>query len=88
MYKIVRRERGEEPALVAAAQIQKTHVVSLSAAIALTAADLSLDHRLSLADSVVYATARVHEAELITGDADFEGLPSVVYVAKAAKSSS
>jgi predicted nucleic acid-binding protein len=80
VYKIVRRERGEEQALVAAAKLQQTRLVPLTATIALTAADLGLEHRLALADSVVYATATVHEAELVTGDEDFKGLPHVIYI--------
>jgi predicted nucleic acid-binding protein len=80
VYKIVRRERGEEQALVAAAKLQQTRLVTLTATIALTAADLGLEHRLALADSVVYATAIVHEAELVTGDEDFKDLPHVIYI--------
>lgn len=32
-----------------------------------------------MADSVMYATARAHDALLWTQDADFEGLPHVRY---------
>jgi predicted nucleic acid-binding protein len=33
-----------------------------------------------MADSLVYATARRHGATLVTGDADFQGLPGAVVV--------
>jgi hypothetical protein len=30
--------------------------------------------------ALIYATARHHDARLITGDADFEGMPEVVLI--------
>lgn len=47
--------------------------------LAIVAARLGLEHRLPLADSIVYATARAHDATLWTMDADFEGLEGVRY---------
>jgi predicted nucleic acid-binding protein len=82
VYKLVKRERTEEEALMAAAQIQKTRLVPLSESLALTAADLSLEFRLAMADAIVYATARTEGAELVTGDADLRGLPGVTYLPK------
>jgi predicted nucleic acid-binding protein len=82
VYRWMRRERGEQAALVAAAALQRTVVVPLTPVLALEAADLGLEHRLAMADSLVYATAVHHRAELITSDADFEKLPGVVYLAK------
>jgi AbrB family looped-hinge helix DNA binding protein len=46
----------------------------------LEAADLSLAHGLAMADALVYATARRFRATLVTGDADFDGLPDAVVV--------
>jgi predicted nucleic acid-binding protein len=57
-------------------------VVDLDAAIALDAAHLSVANKLPLADSIILATARHHDATLWTLDADFEGLPGVRYFAK------
>ena len=57
-------------------------VVDLDARLALSAARVSLDMRLPMADSVVLATAKLHEATLWTQDADFEGLPGVRYRAR------
>jgi predicted nucleic acid-binding protein len=82
VYKIIKRERTEEEALLAVAQIQKTQLVHLTATIALDAADLSLEHGLAMADSIVYATAKTHQAELVTSDSDLRGLPGVTYVPK------
>ena len=74
------RERSEEEALISIAQIEKTRVVPLTTMIALTAADLGLEHGLAMADSVVYATARMNDADLITSDRDLAGLPGVIYL--------
>jgi len=82
VYKLVKRERTEEEALLAAAQMQKTRVVPLSESLALAAADVSLEFRLAMADAIVYATARAEGAELVTGDADLRRLPGVTYVPK------
>lgn len=82
VYKIVKRERTEEEALLAAAQIQKTRLIPLSESLALAAADASLEFRLAMADSVVYATARAEDAELVTSDRDLQGLPGVTYLPK------
>jgi predicted nucleic acid-binding protein len=54
-------------------------VVDFDARLAVTAARLSLDTRLPMADTVVLATARLHDAALWTQDADFKGLRGVRY---------
>lgn len=85
VYKLVKRERTEEEALLAIAQIQKTRLVPLSESLALAAADVSLEFRLAMADSIMYATARAENAELVTSDKDLQGLPGVTYVPKPGK---
>ena len=82
VYKLIRRERGEEKALVAAAAIGRTRLVPLTEVVALTAADLALEHRLAMADAIVYATARLEGVEVVTGDDDFRGLPGVIFHGK------
>lgn len=82
VFKRVYQQRGEGPALHAVAVMQQGQVVDLDGPLALAAAKLSADSKLPLADSVVLATARQHEATLWTQDADFEGLPGVRYRAK------
>lgn len=88
VYKLIKRERSEEEALLAVAQIQKTRLVPLSESLALAAADVSLDLRLAMADAIVYATARAEGAELVTGDRDLRGLPGVTYLPKASRAES
>jgi predicted nucleic acid-binding protein len=85
VYKLIKRERTEEEALLAVAQIQKTRLVPLSESVALAAADVSLDFRLAMSDAIVYATARGEDAELVTSDKDLQGLPGVRYLPKSGK---
>jgi len=79
VFKRVLQQRDEGDALRAVAVMQQGSVVDLDVRLALSAARVSLDTRLPLADSVVLATARLHHATLWTQDADFEGLPGVRY---------
>ena len=80
VYKKIKRERGEETALLFSGRLSATQVVQLTESIALLAADVSLRHGLAMADAIVYATAKDQEAEVVTGDADLKDLPGVVYV--------
>lgn len=78
VYKKVKRERGEELALLCVSQLNKTELVALDQPIALLAADLSLELSLPMADALVLATARSRGARLVTSDADFRGIPGVI----------
>ncbi len=48
---------------------------------AVEAADLSLRHDLPMADALIYATARVHSAALVTADTHLRGLEGVEFIA-------
>jgi len=74
VFRVIRRQRSEEEAIGAVAQMQKTSVVDLDQFIALAAADVSIDHGLAMADAIVFATAQVQDIQLVTADSDFEGL--------------
>jgi predicted nucleic acid-binding protein len=54
-------------------------VTELDNQLALEAAELSVDAKLALADSIILATARAHDAELWTQDSDFDGMDGVRY---------
>ena len=79
VFKRVLQQRDEGDALRAVAVMQQGAVVDLGVRLALAAARLSLDTRLPMADSVVLATARQHDATVWTQDADFEQLSGVRY---------
>ena len=69
-------------ALQAAALMQQGRVVDLDPPLALAAAKLGLDHKLPLADSIVYAVAQFVSGTVWTQDDDFEGLAGVKYFPK------
>ena len=60
----------------------KTQIRPLTETIALTAADVSLAHHVAMADAIVYATAMVEGATVVTSDADLAPLPNVRYLKK------
>jgi predicted nucleic acid-binding protein len=74
VFRVIRRQRSEEEAIKAVAQMQKTSVVDLDQFIALTAADVSIEHGLAMADAIIFATAQVQDIQLVTADSDFEAL--------------
>jgi predicted nucleic acid-binding protein len=85
MLEVTRRvmqQRGDEPALQAAAVLHQGRLVPLDAALALSAARIGVAERLPLADSVILATARQYQATIWTMDADFDGMPGVRYFPK------
>jgi len=82
VYKRLKRDLSEEDAIVAVSAMQRTRIVPLDQQLALTAADLSLDHGLAMADALILATARTFRAELVTSDDDFKGIVGVTYLPK------
>jgi predicted nucleic acid-binding protein len=82
VFRWVARERTETEALRAVAHMQLGEVVELDSYLAIYAARLGLQAKLPLADSVVLATARLHQATLWTQDSDLEKFTEVKYIAK------
>jgi len=77
VFKWVLREHSEAQAIQAAAVMQRGLVVDLDSRLAIAAAQLSHALRLPMADSIILATARAHQARLYTMDADFKDLHDV-----------
>jgi predicted nucleic acid-binding protein len=87
VYKrIVSQRDDEEDALAAVVWMAIGQVVDLNQEIALNAAVISHEHKLSMADSIILATARKFNAILWTQDAHFAGLEDVQYIEKASRS--
>lgn len=80
VFKVVMRERGENDALQAVALMRQGRVVELTDSLAIYAAKLSLEHKMPMADSIIYATAKIHRAVVWTQDQHFQHLPGVNYV--------
>jgi predicted nucleic acid-binding protein len=87
VFKVVLRQRGESDALQAVALMQQGTVVDLDASLALMAAKAGVEHKLRLADSIVYATAQSVGGVVWTQDEDFEGLPDVEYFRRSSSKS-
>ena len=82
VFKKVLQQRGEGHALQAVALMVQGRVVDLDVDLALSAAKVSAEFKLPMADSVMLAAARAHEAILWTQDADFDGLAELRYIAR------
>jgi predicted nucleic acid-binding protein len=87
LYKWICRERGEAEAIEVIAMTTAGLVRPLDTRTALLAAELSLTHRLAMADAILLAHARVDDAELITSDTHFEGLAGVRLLVRSEESS-
>ena len=82
VFKNILRQRGEGVALQAIAHMEQGRVVPLDSGLAIDAATFGVQHKLPLADSIIFATAQKHNAKLWTQDNDFEGLQGVEYFRK------
>ena len=82
VFKRVVQQRGESEALKSVAQMRRGRVIDLDGMLALSAARISLDLKLPLADSVILATARAHGATVWTQDSGFKGIEGVKYVVR------
>jgi toxin FitB len=55
-------------------------LIALDLELAILASRRSEENRLPMADAIIYATAQLHNAQLITSDAHFADLPGVVFL--------
>jgi len=83
VFKRILQQRGENSAPQAVAVMQQGTVVALEGSLALSAAQISVNLKLPLADSVILASARAGNAVLWTRDADFKNAEHMQYIAKA-----
>lgn len=82
VFKRLHQQRGKEAALEAVSRLYRGNIIELNEEIAIEAAQLSLEYRLPMADSMFLATARAHNATLWTQDEHFKDLPGVQYIEK------
>ena len=77
VYKKIAKSVSEDQALSVVASMAQYNVVALTQDIALSSADLSLQHGLGMADSFVLGHAISANAVLVTLDNDFSGIQGV-----------
>jgi len=82
VYKILKREVGEEKALIAVGYMKNFPIIPFDDTLALAAADISLQERLAMADAIIVAAARTKNCKIITSDADLKDQPGVTYIPK------
>jgi toxin FitB len=82
VFKRVLQQRGAGDALQAVAVMRQGRLIELSEALALSAARISDESGLPMADSIMLASANACDATLWTQDADFQHVPGVRFVAK------
>lgn len=83
IYEVAKRmiaELGEHGADRFLSFALRRRVVGLDERTAITAAELSLRHRLHMADAIIYSTALSFGARLVTSDEHFRGLPGVTLI--------
>jgi predicted nucleic acid-binding protein len=76
------REVGEDKADQVIAFTQTCRIADLDTESALAAAEACRTHRLATADAVIFATAQLRGATLLTCDSHFDGLPGVLLIPK------
>jgi predicted nucleic acid-binding protein len=82
VFKRVLSEFGEDKALETVGEMLSGIVVELDRDIAIRAAQISLESKLAMADSIILATARIYDAMLWTQDVHFKDLDGVKYIEK------
>lgn len=82
LYKWICREKSMGFALEAIGTTEEGTVIAIDTSLALYAADIARQYKLAMADAIIYATSKKHNALLITSDKHFESLPDVKFFKK------
>lgn len=81
VYKALKLKRNEEEATeFVSVIVNRSTIINLTKETVINAADLSLEYKLSLADALIYATAKEYKAKLVTSDPHLKNLENVVYI--------
>jgi len=82
VFKKVLQQKGENQAQIHVGDMKHGKVIEIDESLALSAARLSAELKLPMADSLILATARANNALLWTQDEHFKDLDGVKYVEK------
>jgi len=84
VYEVYRKlnKKGEQNALEAYAQITRTKIIELTAKLSLEAAEISQSTSLGMADSIVLATARSCNAQIVTSVLHLKDMKETKFINK------
>ncbi|MBI4762714.1 MAG: type II toxin-antitoxin system VapC family toxin [Chloroflexota bacterium] len=82
VFKKILQQSGINEAQVHVSDMKQGKIIELDESLALSAAKLSADLKLPMADSLILATARANDAVLWTQDEHFKDLDGVKYIEK------
>lgn len=82
VHRVLSRKLPDELRDTCVMLMHRLPIIDLTDARAIAAANVSIEHKLAMADAAMYAMAMEHQAVLWTQDADYQGLSGVQYVAK------
>jgi len=82
VYMKIKSVKGEEKALEAYAQMSRTKIVDLTGSLCLEAADISMSLNLGMADSIIVATAKAYNAQIVTSDEHLKKMDKVKFINK------
>ena len=82
VYKILKREVGEEKALLAVGYMKNSTVIPLDETLALAAADIALRENLAMADAIIVAASQSHRCTIISSNSDLQKQPNVTFIPK------
>ena len=82
VYRKIKSMRGEQKALEAYAQMSRTKIVELTSLISLKAADISITLNLGMADSIIVATAKAYNTDIVTSDEHLKNIERVKFINK------
>jgi predicted nucleic acid-binding protein len=82
VFKKLLQQSGISEAQIHVSDMKQGKIVEIDESLALSAAKLSADLKLPMADSLILATARANEAVLWTQDEHFKDLDEVKYIEK------
>jgi predicted nucleic acid-binding protein len=82
LWKKISREKGEDKAIELVAQLKRYEIVPLDESLSISAAKISNEYKIPMADSIIYATLMKYNATLWTQDSDFKDFENVKYIEK------
>lgn len=82
LFKWVTREKDQYRALEIIALTEQCHVIPLTTSRSLAAAEISGQHKLAMADAIIYTIAQEFSALLVTCDRHFKDMDNVKYLLK------